>query len=64
MGVYYVFHGMLRSANSISSRGDYSRVASISLAQVRLLFESGVYFACSGAMFIRKRRLFSHIQYV
>ena len=40
----YVFAD--QSANSISSRGDYSRAASISrsaLAQVRLLFESSVY---------------------
>ena len=34
-----------QSANSISNRGDYSRAASISfvLAQVRVLFKSGVY---------------------
>ena len=42
----YMYVFVDHSANSISSRGDYSRAASISfnaLAQVRLLFESGVY---------------------
>ena len=37
---------LLQSANSISSRGDYSRAASISFR------------ACSGAATIRERRLF------
>ena len=34
---------LLRSANSISSRGDYSGKRRLFLAQVRLRFESGVY---------------------
>ena len=37
---------LLQSANSISSRGDYSRAASI------------LFHACSGAATIRERRLF------
>ena len=60
---------LLQSANSISSRGDYSRAASISFRacsgaatiRERRLFESGVY---SRAAFIRERRLFSHIRYL
>ena len=46
----YVFAD--QSANSSSSRGDYSRAVSISFR------------ACSGAATIRERRLFGHIRYV
>ena len=46
MHVRIYMSGRSQSANSISSRGDYSRAASISFR------------ACSGAATIRERRLF------
>ena len=46
MHVRTVMSGRSQSTNSISSRGDYSRAASISFR------------ACSGAATIRERRLF------
>ena len=46
MYIYTCTYLLLFSANSISSRGDYSRAASISFR------------ACSGAATIRERRLF------